>query len=59
MTGRTRDLGRVLVTGALGFLGAALVKSLEVEGAEVVATNLDPVRRRLPALRCDRAKRGA
>lgn len=39
MTDRARDVGRVLVTGALGFLGAALVRSLQKDGAEVVATD--------------------
>lgn len=39
MTRRARDMGRVLVTGALGFLGAALVRSLRKDGAEVIATD--------------------
>jgi nucleoside-diphosphate-sugar epimerase len=39
VTRPSRDLGRVLVTGALGFLGAALVKSLRKDGVEVVATD--------------------
>ena len=39
MTGR-RDLGRVLVTGAAGFLGAALVRRLRGMGHEVVASDL-------------------
>ena len=51
MTGRLRPVGRVLVTGALGFLGATLVKSLEAEGTEVVAT--DTVSSDGSCLRCN------
>jgi nucleoside-diphosphate-sugar epimerase len=35
-----RDLGRVLVTGASGFLGAALVRHLNALGATVVAADV-------------------
>ncbi len=35
-----RDLGRVLVTGAMGFLGAALVVRLRAFGHEVTASDL-------------------
>lgn len=51
MTHRARDVGRVLVTGALGFLGAAVVKSLQADGAEVVAT--DSFSSGDACLRCD------
>ena len=51
MTGRLRRTGCVLVTGALGFLGSALVKSLQVQGAKVVATDWDSSVD--PCLRCD------
>ena len=40
MTGR-RDLGRVLVTGAAGFLGAALVRRLRGMGLAVMASDLE------------------
>ena len=36
-----RRLGRVLVTGANGFLGAALVDRLRRDGEEVVASDLE------------------
>jgi nucleoside-diphosphate-sugar epimerase len=36
-----RRLGRVLVTGANGFIGAALVERLQRVGEEVVASDLD------------------
>ena len=36
-----RRLGRVLVTGANGFIGAALVDRLRRDGEEVVASDLD------------------
>ena len=35
-----RDLGRVLVTGSQGFLGAALVRRLQALGQDVTATDL-------------------
>jgi len=35
-----RDLGRVLVTGARGFLGAAAVSGLRAQGVEVVASDI-------------------
>lgn len=39
----TRNLGRVLVTGAQGFLGAALVPRLRAMGADVIASDVgDP-----------------
>ena len=38
-----RELGRVLVTGAGGFLGSALVAELWALGADVVATDIGPV----------------
>jgi len=36
-----RQLGRVLVTGAAGFLGSALVQHLAHDGAEIVISDLD------------------
>ena len=42
MLAERRDLGRVLVTGAAGFLGAALVQELRGCGADVVASDLTP-----------------
>jgi nucleoside-diphosphate-sugar epimerase len=38
--GERRALGRVLVTGAAGFLGSALVKRLVSDGEDVVASDL-------------------
>ncbi|MEZ5779508.1 MAG: NAD(P)-dependent oxidoreductase [Paracoccaceae bacterium] len=50
----TRDPGRVLVTGARGFLGSAVVARLRNEGAEVVATDLpDPLSSGRDILDCD------
>ena len=40
MTGAPRALGRVLVTGAQGFLGSALVTRLRATGNEVTATDV-------------------
>ncbi len=40
MTGAARDLGRVLVTGAQGFLGSALVAFLRAAGTDVLATDV-------------------
>jgi nucleoside-diphosphate-sugar epimerase len=51
VTSGMRSVGRVLVTGALGFLGATLVKALEAKGTEVVAT--DAVSFGGSCLRCD------
>ena len=38
---RRRRLGRILVTGAAGFLGGALAKRLAREGEQPVLTDLD------------------
>lgn len=53
MTGPTRDLGRILVTGALGFLGGAVVTSLQADGAEVVATDAVSDTSGASCLQCD------
>ena len=37
-----RDPGRIVVTGAAGFLGAAVVARLRAEGRDVVATDVAP-----------------
>jgi NAD(P)-dependent dehydrogenase (short-subunit alcohol dehydrogenase family) len=38
-----RDLGRVLVTGADGFLGAAIISELLARNVDVVASDIGPV----------------
>lgn len=42
-TAGKRDLGRVLVTGAGGFLGAAIISELQARNVEVVASDIGPV----------------
>src|SRR5690242_17491466 len=39
--GAQRRLGRVLVTGAAGFLGGSLLERLARDGAEVIGSDLD------------------
>jgi nucleoside-diphosphate-sugar epimerase len=40
VSGSQRDLGRILITGARGFIGAALVRALAQNGETVTASDL-------------------
>jgi nucleoside-diphosphate-sugar epimerase len=56
--GAQRRLGRVLVTGAAGFLGSALAERLGGEGEEVIMSDLDQGTRSPAGLRaCDLTQR--